>query len=296
MILRYPFAVPDQTLLFGATSILGYNLAISADYRIVPFVPPHQKAIITPDSADNNPWQVLNLEDTGWIRKQLDRYQPDTLIYCHAVCDVAKCQANPSWAYQINVGHVERLLDALPQSVRLIYISSDHVFSGDFASGVYNENTPPCPISVYGQSRVDAESAIADRDNTLIIRAGLAIGPSPQGKTGHHDWLRYRSERDLPITIIQDEARSVYWAQDLVHRVMQFSASRETGLVHIQAHRAVSRVELATYLMQTWGKEPSCKLQSRTEQPTPHLGHVELATVHTGEHHEPLPPVITDTT
>ena len=57
--------------------------------------------------------------------------QPDVLIYAHAVCDVPKCEAAPEWARALNVGHVERVLSALPVKTRLVYLSSDHVFGGD---------------------------------------------------------------------------------------------------------------------------------------------------------------------
>jgi dTDP-4-dehydrorhamnose reductase len=287
--------VPGPTLLFGATSILGFNLAISNDHAVIPYIPSHARKKFMNSVAPGANWQSLNLEDPVWIRQQLDDHQPQTLIYCHAVCDVTKCEQNPNWAYEINVRHVERLMKVLPDSVRLIYISSDHVFSGDSPTGGYDESSTPCPITVYGQSRAEAEAVLAHRDNTLIIRAGLALGPSPQGRTGHRDWLRYRLDKKLPITIIRDEARSVYWAKDLVTRVMALTASQETGLAHIPANRAVSRPELANYLVRTWGKPgetPSFKLETRAEQSTPHLGCVELTTIRQGELFSPLPAVV----
>ena len=76
------------------------------------------------------------------------RYQPQVLLYCHAVCDVTKCQNNPEWAYQINVGHVQRVMNALPSTTRLVYVSSDHVFGQD---GVYRSLLPPAPLVFMGR-------------------------------------------------------------------------------------------------------------------------------------------------
>lgn len=211
------------------------------------------------------------------------------MLYCHAVCDVSKCEAAADWAYEINVNHIQRLLDTLPTTTRLVYISSDHVFGGD---GSYNELSTPCPISIYGHTRVAAEKLILQRDRSLVLRTSLAIGPSHNGRSGHLDWLAYRHQRQLPITIIADEYRSAVWVDALAARIMRFAQSDETGLRHIAATQAICRVELAEYLAQHMNIKPALKIASRHQQPAPHLGRVELTTVYKGELYEPLPSVV----
>jgi dTDP-4-dehydrorhamnose reductase len=137
-----------KILLFGATSILGFNLAKLFSDTVIPFTSPGNKMPIVQQ------WSVLNLEDPSWIKEIFDQYHPKLLLYCHAVCDVPKCEANPEWAYEINVRHLQRVLRAIPEQTRLIYVSSDHVFGED---GTYDEDSAPCPISVYGRTRVEVE-------------------------------------------------------------------------------------------------------------------------------------------
>lgn len=270
-------------ILFGATSILGFNLARLFPRTILPFVTPGSRA------PSLRHWPVLNLEDRAWPKALFQQCQPDFLLYCHAVCDVPKCEAAPEWAREINVEHVRRVLAALPAATRLIYVSSDHVFGGD---GVYDEASSPCPISVYGRTRVEAENLILSRQGSLAIRVGLPIGLSPNGRTGHMDWLRYRIQRQLPITIVHDEYRSVVWAGDLALRVMQLARSAETGIRHVTATRAVSRVELADYLLSESRTSANFSRESRHERAAPHIGRVELATIHRGELSRPLPSVL----
>lgn len=273
----------NPILLFGATSILGFNLAKLFSGTVVPCISPGNKA---PGVQE---WPVLNLEDPEWIKAILDQYQPHILLYCHAVCDVPKCEADPEWAYEINVRHLQRVLQAMPEHTRLIYVSSDHVFGGD---GAYDEYSPLCPISVYGRTRVEAERVAIERPRSLIIRTGLAIGPSPNGRTGHLDWLRYRTQRQLPITIVEDEFRSVVCVKDLAVRVMELAKSQETGVRHIAATRAISRVELATFLLERLGEKGGFHRESRHQRSTPHLGRVELVSMNRGELSLPLPSVI----
>ena len=269
---------PTPDLLFGATSIVGFTLA-QCFPTLRPFVPP----------AAKSDWPALHLEDPAWLQTLFSAQPPQRLIYCHAVCDVSKCEENPDWAHEINVQHIQRLLDALPDTTRLVYVSSDHVFAGN---GTYNEESDPCPISVYGQTRVAAERLVLSRDRSLVLRAGLAIGASHNGRTGHSDWLAYRHRRDLPITIVEDEVRSVVWADDLADRIMQFAASGETGLRHIAATQTISRIELARFLSQHLQIDLVFNTASRHEQPAPHLGRVELTSIYDGHLYQPLPSVL----
>jgi dTDP-4-dehydrorhamnose reductase len=269
-------------ILLGATSILGYSLARLFPGRILPFVTPGTRA------QSVRAWPALNLEDPSWAHSLFEERRPDILLYCHAVCDVPKCEDAPEWARAINVGHVHRVL-ALPARTRLVYVSSDHVFGGD---GVYDEQSPPCPISVYGRTRVEAEELVQQRPGSLVIRVGLPIGPSPNGRTGHWDWLHYRLARSLPVTIVHDEYRSAVWADDLAARVMQLAESAVTGIRHVAATRAVSRTELADHLLSLSNKPAAYLTESHRQRSTPHLGQVELATVYRDAFSRPLASVL----
>jgi len=272
-----------STLLFGGTSILGFSLARRFPDAIVPFITRANRA------PSIQRWPMLHLEDSLWPESVFQQYQPKLLLYCHAVCDVPKCEAQPNWAVEVNVEYTRRVIAALPESTRLVYVSSDHVFGGD---GVYDEVSAPCPISVYGRTRVAAEELVLNRPGSLVLRVGLPIGPSPTGRTGHWDWLRYRTQQKLPVTIVHDEYRSVVWASDLSARVMDLAASEETGIRHVTATRALSRIELADHLLKLFGERASYERESRHERTAPHLGHVELATHYRGELFQPLASVL----
>jgi len=275
-----------SALLFGATSIVGFQLARSFPDIIMPFVPPGGGS---PSVAK---WHKLQLENPVWIKAMFEQHQPRVLLYCHAVCDVTKCQSNPVWAHEINVGHVQRVIDVMPSKTRLVYVSSDHVFGQD---GLYTESSRPCPISVYGRARVKAERLVLKRDNALVIRTGLAIGASADGRSGHLDWLRYRTKRQLPVTIIEDEWRCVVWVKDLAMRIMKLAQSTQRGIRHIHTTHAVCRVALANSLMRRFlGNNPDFTIESRHQQAVPHLGRIALDSQYHDELSQALPSVVED--
>ncbi|MFT5239766.1 MAG: dTDP-4-dehydrorhamnose reductase [Candidatus Promineifilaceae bacterium] len=271
--------------VFGATSIVGYNLCRLFPQICLPFIPANS----TPRA--DMPSTFLNLEESSWIKNTLDKRSPKLVIYAHAVCHVGNCERTPEWATNINVNHVSRLLGAISDDVRLVYLSSDHVFGDD---GQYTEASSPCPITVYGRTRVEAESLVLGRKNSLVIRSGLAIGPSFDGRSGHLDWLRYRSARGLPLTLVSDEARSAVSVEALSQRIMELSMSDVCGLRHIGAKNIVDRPALAERLCQQLQIKADLQRTTRARQTAPHLGRIQLRSEHTDALAEPLPSIFDD--
>lgn len=261
-------------LVAGATSIHGWALTRIAHSRPrIPVCNQHVRGSFCRD------WIRVNAEDTdGWLHA-LKETGADTLIYCAGVCHVEQCEKNPAWARRLNVTALEHLLERVPRDIRLVYISSDHVFAG--RSTAYTEEDLPEPISLYGRLRAEAEGLILKhRPDALSIRPGLCIGPSAGGRTGHWDSLKYRVQKKLPVTIIEEEFRTAVWADDAAARILAWCDSGDTGIRHITATRPTERPELAAAICRARGLPERLTLRHRTDLASQHLGRVELGSMH----------------
>jgi dTDP-4-dehydrorhamnose reductase len=277
-----------DVFLFGATSMLGWSILRAAPVPLIAFCNGHTRA--APPDIERG----IDLDDPLAMYELFTAERPGLILHCAGVCDVEKCEQSPEFAYSVNVDGTQLLIDHAPPEARIVYCSSDHVFSGD--TGPYDEASPTDPVSVYGKTRVAAERLIAARPNSLIVRAGLWIGPSATGRNGHLDWLRYRHRRQLPMTVVADELRSAMWADDAARRVWDLARSGLTGLRHIVATRVVSRPELAAYLAERYARGAKLDVHYRRDRRAPHLGRVELATRYTDALARPLPSVVPDGT
>ncbi|CAN5765571.1 dTDP-4-dehydrorhamnose reductase [soil metagenome] len=226
-------------MLFGASSILGYSL-----FRARPDITAYcnRQTRKKPAGCAGG----IDLDEEGPVAELFSRIAPSLIIQCAGVCDVENCEKSPEFAWLVNVEAMRILLAHAPPTARIVYMSSDHVFSGD--TGPYDESSPTDPLSVYGRTRVAAEALMLARPNTIVIRSGPWIGPSASGKHGHLDWLRYRHGRGLAMTVVADEARSVVWAEDAARRVWDLAATELTGVRHLTATHTVGRPALASYL------------------------------------------------
>ena len=262
----------------GATSVLGGALAAMPveGARVVPTCSRHGR------SRGPGEWLRIDVEKPGDWRVLSER-APAFVIWCAGICDTEHCEANPEFAWAINVGGVAAMLDALPASTRLVVCSTDHAFSGD--GGPYVESTPPDPLGVYGRSRVEAEHRVLSRrPDALVVRVALPIGPSPSGRVGFWDWLSYRHRHDLPMTVVDGEVRAAVWSVDAARRVHALAESDLSGILHLAATRGTARPALAAALCRRQGIEPRYRVVERSRLGRPHLGRVELQT----ERPEPL--------
>ncbi len=275
-----PRGVGD-VFLFGATSMNGWSVVRKHGAALTPFCNPYARSVACKG------WPRLRLEDEAAIGALFRDTQPRVLIHCGGICHVGKCQEHPAFAEQLNVRSVELLLRHLPPATRLVYCSSDHVFG--VGGGCHDEAAVTAPVSVYGETRVAAERLIRDdRPDALIIRAGLGVGPSIAGRTGHLDWLRYRHARNLTMTVVADEIRSAVWAGDLADRIWHLAMSERTGIQHVVATHSVDRPRLARYLCERFDIDAEVLVERRADRTLPHLGDVTLATRHAGPLAAPL--------
>jgi len=277
----------SEVFLFGATSMLGWSILragkafdVTAFCNALTREPPHGIA------------EGIDLDNEPAVAALFARTTPRLIINCAGVCDVGTCEDSPDFAHSVNVEGTRVLLAHAPASARIIHLSSDHVFSGD--TGPYYEDSPTDPVSVMGQTRVAAEQLALARGNTLVIRAGLWIGPSATGRTGHLDWLRGRTQRGLPMTVVADEHRSAVWAEDAARRVWQLAHSDLTGVRHVVATRIVARPVLARYLNERFaiGAELGFETRAKRAHGRPHLGRIDLRTRYTDALAAPLPSVV----
>jgi dTDP-4-dehydrorhamnose reductase len=258
-------------MLFGASSMLGWSLL-----RARPSATAYCNTSTRPVPA--GVVGGIDLDDEPAVAALFARERPRVIVQCAGVCDVENCERSPEFAWQVNVDAMRILIAHAPAEARIVYCSSDHVFSGD--SGPYDETSPTDPLSVYGRTRVAAEQLMLARENTVVVRSGPWIGPSASGRNGHLDWLRSRHARGMPLTVVADEARSVVWAEQAAQRVWAIADATITGIRHLVTGTAVSRPELARFLDAKFAIGAHFETQLRRDRRAPHPGHIELRTVY----------------
>ncbi len=169
---------------------------------------------------------ITSLESTERILKTL---KPRTVINCAAYTDVDGCETNTEMAMQVNGEGVAHLAMASREiGARLVHVSTDYVFDGGKGSP-YVEGDAPCPLGVYGESKLAGELNAAFNADHLIVRTQWLYGL--HGKNFVETMLRLALEKD-ELSVVDDQIGSPTWTVDLAGAIMSLLKTGRRGIYH----------------------------------------------------------------
>jgi dTDP-4-dehydrorhamnose reductase len=157
--------------------------------------------------------------------------RPDIVVDAAAYTAVDAAESDREMAFAVNRDGPAALADACCEiGAGLIHYSTDYVFDGT-KTGAYVDDDPINPLSVYGASKAEGETAIRARlDRHVILRTSWVY--SPVGRNFVKTMLRLGVERDK-LGIVDDQVGSPTAAADIAAATVgictELAAGRESG-------------------------------------------------------------------
>ncbi|TMC62751.1 MAG: NAD(P)-dependent oxidoreductase [Chloroflexi bacterium] len=106
--------------------------------------------------------------------------QADVLIPLAAVVGAPACDRDPIAARTLNLDAVRRLLALRSPQQLVLYPTTNSGYGTGSGAVLCTEETPLEPISLYGETKVQAERAVLDSPNTITLRLATVFGMSPR--------------------------------------------------------------------------------------------------------------------
>lgn len=180
---------------------------------------------------------ALDLADLAQVRDVIRSVKPDLIVNPAAYTAVDKAESEPELAMRVN-GEAPGVMaeEARALGAALIHYSTDYVFDGT-KDGAYTEQDAPCPVSVYGRSKLAGEQAIqAAGIRHLILRTSWVYGM--RGKNFLLTVLRLAQERD-ELRIVADQFGAPTWSRTIAEATARTVAggdlNAESGIYHLTA-------------------------------------------------------------
>ena len=182
--------------------------------------------------------------EPGALEALLDRVRPDVVFNTWAYTQVDRAEDEPAEARRINEA-LPALLGRLVQDrpVKLVHFSTDFVFDGRKDSP-YTPDDPPRPTSVYGETKLAGERALAalNLPGLLIVRTAWLFGPGKKNFVRTIlDLARERSE----IKVVHDQLGSPTYTCDLAAWAVALADKDASGVFHVVNAGRASWAELA---------------------------------------------------
>lgn len=271
-------AAKERILMTGITSMHGwplYELMKSKEsWDILGICAPQSKSYFKEETV---------IECSMTQREELTRiifeFNPDAVIHMGGMCDLDVAERHPDIPYERNVLATEHIADLVGDRY-MLYVSADLVFSGhDMDHDGYDEEALPDPVSVIGQTYLQAEQAVLNKTNGAVVRIGLPMGPSIQGEKGAFDFIAQRLRKKKPMTLFYDELRSAIHTDDLARALEILFEKKVQGLLHLGGPDPVSLYAMGEHILKLYDCDPEYLIRSSRFEDrvnVPRLGNVHL--------------------
>jgi dTDP-4-dehydrorhamnose reductase len=226
-----------KILIAGGTGMLGSRCAKVLE---------SEHEVVCPDREQ--------LDIISWDRviELFDQISPDAVINCAGLTDVAACEDLDDFV--IKKSNVEGPRNMAQASARfgckMVHISCVHVFDGQKSvPQPYFEDDSLNPLSAYGTSKLESETAIrGNSPNYIIIRSAWLY--DVYGKNFLKTMLSEILEAGSgDISFPDDHFGSPTWCYPLALQIKELLVEGGRGTYHATTEGYCSRFELAEYLV-----------------------------------------------
>ncbi|APO67479.1 dTDP-4-dehydrorhamnose reductase [Rhizobium gallicum] len=220
----------------------------------------------------------MDLADPASVAAAFSLVHPDVIVSAAAYTAVDRAESEPDLAFAVNAAGAAAVAEAAARiGVPVIHISTDYVFSGD-KSSAYTEEDMTGPISVYGQSKLAGERAVAAANpNHVILRTAWVY--SPFGANFLKTMLRLSETRDH-LSVVADQTGSPTSALDIAEAILAIASRLVTdpapslrGTFHLtgsgEASWADFAEEIFAELHKSGGKSIRVERITTADYPTP---------------------------
>ena len=245
-----------KIVITGSNGLLGQKIVKQCLKHGIDFV-----ATSKGENRNNNcpesRYRSLDICDKEAVFQCLNSAKPTHVIHTAAMTNVDQCELNPSECKEINVTATQNLWSVSSDlGIHFQLLSTDFVFDG--SKGNYSENDTPNPLSIYAQSKVDAEKLLLDSKNSnwSIVRTIIVYGQGENlSRTNIICWAKETLAKQQPMKIIDDQFRAPTWADDLAWACIRICELNKNGIYHISGPETMSVYEIVARVAKFYGLE-----------------------------------------
>lgn len=272
-----------SVLITGCNGLIGHKLVrLLADRPAVQVYATSRGACRIPTRSGFE-YYPADVEDAAQVRALIAALKPQVVVHCAALSLADACQADPQACHSANVLATQHLLEACaPLKSHFVLLSTDFVFDG--TAGPYRETDTPNPLSVYGQSKWQAEQLVhAYPGPWAVARTQLVYGYVPgMSRSNLVLWVRRELQNGRAIQVVADQHRMPTLADDLADALAAVVFRRAQGTFHISGREMYTVHEVALRTAQVYELDaslitpvPSDQLNERAPRP-PRTGFILL--------------------
>lgn len=186
----------------------------------------------------------VDISNKNDITKYILNLKPDIIIHCAAWTQVDKAEEQPNLVFSINSEGTKFIAEAAQTvGAKLVYISTDYVFSG-IGTKPFEIDDEKCPLSIYGKSKLEGENNVIKYCNKyFIIRISWAFGTNGNNFVETMKKIAMAGKKE--IDVVNDQIGSVTYTKDLANLIVDMVQTDKYGMYHATNEGFISWYEFA---------------------------------------------------
>lgn len=175
----------------------------------------------------------MDITDGVAVDNIISELAPDAVIHCAAwtAVDLAEDEDKKEIVHRVNAVGTENIAKACKKlDAKMIYISTDYVFSGTGTEPWQPDCKDYSPLNVYGQTKLDGELAVANNlDKFFIVRIAWVFGLN--GKNFIKTMLNVGQKYDT-VRVVSDQIGTPTYTLDLSRLLVDMVETDKYGYYH----------------------------------------------------------------
>lgn len=195
----------------------------------------------------------MDITNAGQVQEVLTANAPDVVVHCSAYTAVDRAEEEPEMCRKVNAEGTKNIAEVCASlDCKLIYLSTDYIFSGD-GERPWEPDDTPAPLNVYGQTKYEGEEEIKSRLNKyFIVRISWVFGIN--GNNFVKTMLRLGRENGA-VKVVDDQIGSPTYTYDLAKLLVDMAESEAYGQYHATNEGICSWYEFAKEIFRAAGMD-----------------------------------------
>ncbi len=226
-----------KVLVTGVAGQLGHDVVNELCKRGIAAVgsdlAPQYAGIADGSAVTTAPYVAMDITDKASVEAVFAQVQPDAVIHCAAwtAVDAAEEEENRQKVHAINAtgtGYIAEMCKKL--DAKMLYISTDYVFSGQGEMPWDPDCADYAPLNVYGQTKLEGELAVAKTlEKFFIVRIAWVFGKN--GNNFIKTMLKLSEKYDT-LRVVSDQIGTPTYTLDLSRLLCDMVVSDKYGYYH----------------------------------------------------------------
>ena len=168
-----------KVLITGGAGYLGSVLTevlLQQNYKVTVLDNLMYKQLSLVNSCHNSNFSFIlgDVRDSGLLKNLVSTH--DVIIPLAAIVGMHACLSNPDLANQINLDQIKNIIDFSSKEQYILLPNTNSQYGS--SSETITEESPFKPLSIYAESKCDAEKCLLDFGNGIALRLATVFGMS----------------------------------------------------------------------------------------------------------------------